>query len=77
MEKIPMTASGYKALEDEINHGIKGTNVFRTIFFMPSLTPAVALALVWTWLFHPTVRSWPPVVPITPSSSGTTRLASH
>ncbi|MCB0085963.1 MAG: sugar ABC transporter permease, partial [Caldilineaceae bacterium] len=35
--------------------GVKGTNIFRTLFFLPSLTPAVALALLWSWLFHPSV----------------------
>lgn len=36
-----------------LNQGYKGTSFFRTMFFLPSLTPAVALALVWTWLLHP------------------------
>jgi multiple sugar transport system permease protein len=30
-------------------------NAFRTLYFLPSLTPTVALALVWLWLFHPKV----------------------
>jgi len=38
-----------------LNQGYRGTPFFRTIFFLPSLTPAVALALVWTWLLHPQV----------------------
>jgi multiple sugar transport system permease protein len=52
---VPVGLLGSLLLAVLLNHGIKGTNVFRTIFFMPSLTPAVALALAWTWLFHPTV----------------------
>lgn len=52
---VPVGLLGSLVLAVLLNHGIKGTNVFRTIFFMPSLTPAVALALVWTWLFNPTV----------------------
>jgi multiple sugar transport system permease protein len=36
-----------------LNQRLKGTVVFRTIFFLPSLTPVVALALVWRWLYHP------------------------
>lgn len=35
-----------------LNQKLKGTVVFRTIFFLPSLTPVVALALVWRWLYH-------------------------
>jgi multiple sugar transport system permease protein len=35
-----------------LNQKLKGTVIFRTIFFLPSLTPVVALALVWRWLYH-------------------------
>ena|SRR5579859_2765378 len=52
---VPVGLLGSLMLAILLNRGIKGTNIFRTVFFMPSLTPAVALALVWTWLFHPTV----------------------
>ena len=27
--------------------------VFRTIFFLPSVTSIVAVAVVWAWIFHP------------------------
>jgi multiple sugar transport system permease protein len=30
-----------------------GTTVFRTFFFLPSITPIIAAALLWTWLFQP------------------------
>jgi multiple sugar transport system permease protein len=52
---VPVGLLGALVLAILLNRGINGTNVFRTIFFMPSLTPVVALALLWTWLFHPTV----------------------
>jgi multiple sugar transport system permease protein len=52
---VPVGLLGSLVLAVLLNRGIRGTNVFRTVFFMPSLTPAVALALLWTWLFHPTV----------------------
>jgi multiple sugar transport system permease protein len=32
-----------------------GSSLFRTLFFLPSLTPTVALALLWMWLLHPTL----------------------
>jgi multiple sugar transport system permease protein len=35
-----------------LNQRLKGTVLFRTIFFLPSLTPVVALALLWRWLYH-------------------------
>ncbi len=52
---VPVGLFGSLGLAILLNQGIKGTNVYRTLFFLPSLTPAVALALLWTWLFHPTV----------------------
>jgi multiple sugar transport system permease protein len=36
-----------------LNQRLKGTVAYRTIFFLPSLTPIVALALLWRWLYHP------------------------
>lgn len=35
-----------------LNQKLKGTVVFRTIYFLPSLTPVVAVALLWRWLYH-------------------------
>jgi multiple sugar transport system permease protein len=52
---VPFGLLGSLALAMLLNQGVKGTNIFRTIFFLPSLTPAVALAVLWTWLFHPSV----------------------
>ncbi|MBW7883216.1 MAG: sugar ABC transporter permease [Caldilineaceae bacterium] len=31
---------------------IRGLSVFRTIFYLPSITPVVAAAIVWLWLFN-------------------------
>jgi multiple sugar transport system permease protein len=52
---VPVGLIGSLGLALMLNQGVKGTNIFRTLFFLPSLTPAVALALLWIWLFHPTV----------------------
>jgi multiple sugar transport system permease protein len=32
---------------------LPGVSIYRTIFFLPSLTPAVANALLWVWIFSP------------------------
>jgi multiple sugar transport system permease protein len=32
---------------------LRGVSIYRTIFFLPSLTPAVANALLWVWIFSP------------------------
>lgn len=52
---VPLGLLGSLAMAMLLNQRVKGTNFFRTVFFLPSLTPAVALAVLWTWLFHPTV----------------------
>lgn len=35
------------------NKHIRGKTVFRTIFYIPSLVPAVASSLLWLWMFNP------------------------
>jgi multiple sugar transport system permease protein len=35
-------------------HGVRyGKSVFRTIYFLPSITPIVVISLVWVWLYSP------------------------
>ncbi|MBI2940337.1 MAG: sugar ABC transporter permease [Chloroflexi bacterium] len=36
-----------------LNTRTPGINVFRTIYYLPSITPAVASALLWMWIFNP------------------------
>ena len=38
-----------------LNQGARGTNFYRTAFFASTLTPAVALALLWTWILQPEI----------------------
>jgi multiple sugar transport system permease protein len=38
-----------------LNQKLKGTVFFRTFFFLPSLTPIVAAALLWQWIYQPDV----------------------
>jgi len=52
---VPIAVLGSLLLAILLNQGLKGTNIFRTLFFLPHLTPAVALAVLWIWLFHPSV----------------------
>ncbi|HEV2471386.1 MAG TPA: sugar ABC transporter permease [Chthonomonadales bacterium] len=35
-----------------LNAKVRGMTVYRTIFFVPSLVPAVALAVLWLWIFN-------------------------
>ncbi|MGQ9554709.1 MAG: carbohydrate ABC transporter permease [Anaerolineae bacterium] len=36
-----------------LNAGVRGMSIYRSLFFLPSLTPAVANALLWVWIFNP------------------------
>ncbi len=36
-----------------LNMKLRGIPFYRTAFFVPSLTPAVASALLWVWIFNP------------------------
>ena len=36
-----------------LNQQLKATVLFRTLFFLPSLTPIVASAILWRWLYQP------------------------
>lgn len=36
-----------------LNQKIKGMSVFRTIFYLPSVTAGVAVSLLWMWIFNP------------------------
>jgi multiple sugar transport system permease protein len=35
-----------------LNTGLRGMALYRTIFFLPSLVPLVALAVLWLWIFN-------------------------
>jgi multiple sugar transport system permease protein len=52
---VPLGLVGSLLLALLLNQNAKGTSLFRTFFFLPHLTPVVALALLWTWLFNPAV----------------------
>lgn len=36
-----------------LNQGLRFTNIYRTIFFLPHLTPVVASVFIWRWLLNP------------------------
>lgn len=52
---VPLGLIGSLTLALLLNRGMRGTYVFRALFFVPSLTPAVALALLWSWLLQPEI----------------------
>jgi multiple sugar transport system permease protein len=50
---VPLGLAGSLGIALLLNQKIKGMPIFRTLFYLPSLVPAVAAALVWQWIFHP------------------------
>jgi multiple sugar transport system permease protein len=52
---VPLALFGSLLLAVLLNQRLRGTSVYRTFFFLPSLTPAVATAILWTWLLQPDV----------------------
>lgn len=36
-----------------LNTRVRGLSLFRTIYFLPSITPVVATAIIWLWMFDP------------------------
>ncbi len=52
---VPLAVAISLALAVMLNRKLRGTTVYRTMFFLPSLTPAAAATLLWVWLLHPEV----------------------
>lgn len=50
---IPLAIIAAFGLAMMLNAKIKGQTLYRTIYFLPTLVPEVALALVWVLLFTP------------------------
>jgi multiple sugar transport system permease protein len=50
---VPLGAIFGIVLAMLLNLKVRGLSLFRTIFYLPSITPVVATALVWLWMFNP------------------------
>jgi multiple sugar transport system permease protein len=49
---LPLATVTGIALALLLNTGVRGMPFYRTIFFLPSLTPTVALAIIWRWVLN-------------------------
>ncbi|MDI9635097.1 sugar ABC transporter permease [Kamptonema cortianum] len=49
---IPLSTVSALTLAILLNAKVKGQAFYRTFFFLPSLIPAVPLAILWLWLFN-------------------------
>jgi multiple sugar transport system permease protein len=49
---VPLGLTGSLILAVFLNQRVKGLAVYRTLYYIPSLVPAVATALLWNWVFN-------------------------
>lgn len=49
---VPLTVALGFAMALLLNQDLKGQGIFRTIYYLPSIMPPVAVATVWTWVFN-------------------------
>jgi multiple sugar transport system permease protein len=49
---VPLQLAVALLLALALNQAIRGRSIYRTIFYLPSITPAVASAVVWSQMFN-------------------------
>ena len=52
---VPLGIVGSLLLAMLLNQRVKGETIFRTFFYLPTLTPSVAAAVLWVWILNPEV----------------------
>jgi multiple sugar transport system permease protein len=52
---VPLAMVGSLFVAVLLNQKLKGTAFWRTMYFLPTLTPLVAAALLWRWMLNPDV----------------------
>ena len=50
---IPLNMAIALAIALLLNHQIRGIAIFRTAYFLPTITSTAAMAVVWLWIYHP------------------------
>jgi len=49
---VPCGVGGALLVALLLNQGLRATNLYRTFFFLPHLTPVVASVYIWAWLLN-------------------------
>jgi len=49
---VPLGIAGSLAIALLLNQKVRGIPLFRTLFYLPSLVPTVASAILWQWVFN-------------------------
>ncbi|MEW6229527.1 MAG: sugar ABC transporter permease, partial [Bacillota bacterium] len=50
---VPLSILIGLALTTVMNQKLRGIEIFRAVYFLPSILPGVAVALLWLWIFNP------------------------
>lgn len=50
---VPLGLIGSLAVALLLNQKVKGLGIWRVIYYLPAILPAVAIALLWRWIFAP------------------------
>lgn len=50
---VPLGLTGSLLLAMLLNQKVRGIAFFRTMYYLPSIVPGIASALLWMWIFHP------------------------
>ncbi len=50
---VPLGVILSLALALLLNQNVRGQSLFRTLFFLPSVTNLVAVSILWMWIFNP------------------------
>ncbi|MCR4406646.1 MAG: sugar ABC transporter permease [Anaerolineae bacterium] len=50
---IPLNMAISLGLALLLNRRLRGVELFRTMYFLPTITSTVAVSVVWMWIYHP------------------------
>jgi len=51
--QVPLSMALALTVAILLNQGLPGENIFRTIYYMPSVVGGVAMSMLWLWMFDP------------------------
>lgn len=55
VELVPLGIVASLGVALLLNQSHRGTSLFRTFFFLPSITPIIASVLIWLWILQPSI----------------------
>ena len=50
---VPVCTVLQLVLAAALNRGLRGVSVFRALFYLPAITPSVAISMLWVFIFNP------------------------